>query len=183
MDSEFKDFIVKVDSPPGAIAFMIESVITRKLLQLFPYIKRVDLAVDEWSTVMGNFKNKIGRHFPETLCYVSFGFGLKNSLRQGTIEQNPIGPVKPVVPQQTHVDKEPSVPGRVVGKFAAESDRRIAQLLFDNRAKFPKSALKFKSDLRKPEFYKDICNLENCPRHDKVSRIFDLYQKLNKDAM
>ncbi len=176
MDSEFKDFIVKVDSPPGAIAFMIETFITQKLLQLFPYIKRVDLAKEEWSTVMGNFKKNNGNQYPETLCYVSFGFGLKNSLHQGTIEQNPIGKT-PVVPQQI------IVPRRVIGRGGAESDRRIAQLLFDNRAKFPKSALKYKSDLRKPEFYKDICNLKNCPRHDKVARIFDLYQKLNKDAM
>lgn len=92
-------FVVSVESPRGVTAFMVEGFLTKELNSSFPYIKRVDLTVDTWSTVMANSKVGTGKCFPDTLCYVSFCYGLKQSLAQGSIVQNPIGRVEPDDPE------------------------------------------------------------------------------------
>ena len=113
---------------------------------------------------MMNFKQGIGNKYPETLCYVAFGYGLKQSLAQGSIVQNPVGRVDGIVKVRSNDTKADA--------------RRLALLLFENRDMFHKSQLKYKSDLRKPEFYKDILNMKNKPRADKVAMIFDYYQEM-----
>ena len=162
--AEFLEFVIPVRSPRGTIAFLVEGIVTRNLNQYFPYIKRMDLAKDEWSTVMLNFKSGIGTKLPETLCYVAFGYALKQSLAQGSIVQNPVGRVDGIVKVRSNDTKADA--------------RRLALLLFENRDMFHKSQLKYKSDLRKPEFYKDILNMKNKPRADKVAMIFDYYQEM-----
>ena len=72
---------------------------TKELNSNLPYIKRVDLKVDTWSTVMVNSKVGTGKCFPDTQCYVSFCYGLKQSLAQGSIVQNPVGKVVPDDPE------------------------------------------------------------------------------------
>ncbi len=171
--SEFKSFIVRIPSPRGRIAFMVEGCITKNLSEKFTYIKRMNLTVDRWSTVMANTKIGVGKVFPKTLCYVAFGYGVKQSLAQGSIVQNPIGRIVPVV------SKKKSLRSPVqVGIIAADDDLRLALLLFNNRGRFPKSILKCKSDLRKPALYKDILNLNKSPGCDKVRRVFELYTQM-----
>jgi hypothetical protein len=163
-------FVVSVESPRGVTAFMVERFLTKELNSNFPYIKRVDLTVDTWSTVMANSKVGVGRCFPDTLCYVSFCFGLKQSLAQGSIVQNPIGKVVPDEKQAKAKQRRQEV------------DQRLALLLFNNRDSFLESALRYKSDLRKPEFYRDILQLKSIPRNDKTTTIFALFTKLVADA-
>ena len=157
-------FVIPVRSPQGTIAWMVEGILTWNLNQTFPYIKRVNLAVDKWSTVMMNFKSGTGTKFPDTLCYVAFGFALKKSLAQGSIVQNPVGRVDGI--------------GNVRRNDAKAEARRLALILFENKEKFQKSQLKYKSDLRKPEFYSDILKMKYQPRADKVTLIFDYYQEM-----
>ena len=135
-----------------------------------PYIKRVDLTVDTWSTVMANSKVGTGKFLPDTLCYVSFCFGLKQSLAQGSIVQNPIGKVVPDEKQAKAKQRRQEV------------DQRLALLLFNNRDSFLESALRYKSDLRKPEFYRDIMQPKSIPRNEKTTIIFALFTKLVADA-
>ena len=176
--SEFKMFVVSVESPRGVTAFMVEGFLTKELNSNFPYIKRLDLKVDTWSTVMAN--TKVGRFFPNTLCYVSFCYGLKQSLAQGSIVQNPIGRVEPDDPevQAQRLDEKHAK----AQQLRQEVDQRLALLLFNNRDSFSKSALCRKSDLRKPEFYRDIMQLKCVPRNDKTTTIFDLFTKLVAEA-
>ena len=173
-------FVVSVESPRGVTAFMVERFLTKELNSNFPYIKRVDLTVDTWSTVMANSKVGTGKCFPDTLCYVSFCYGLKQSLAQGSIVQNPVGKVVPDDPevqaQRLDVKRSKAQQRRL------EVDQRLALLLFNNRDSFSKSALFRKSDLRKPEFYRDIMQLKCIPRNDKTTTIFALFTKLVAEA-
>jgi hypothetical protein len=178
--SEFKMFVVSVESPRGETALMVEGFLTKELNSLFPYIKRVDLTVDPWSTVMANFKVGIGKYFPDTLCYVSFCYGLKQSLAQGSIVQNPVGLIVPDGPE-VQAQKLAGKHDKAQRRRQAD-DQRLALLLFNNRASFSKSALKFKSDLRKPEFFRVIMQLESIPRNDKTTTIFALFKKLVAEA-
>ena len=178
--SEFKIFVVSVESPRGVTAFMVEGFLTKELNSNFPYIKRVDLTVDTWSTVMANSKVGAGKRFPDTLCYVSFGYGLKQSLAQGSIVQNPVGRVAPDEPEakaQRLAEKHDKA-----HRLRQEVDQRLALLLFNNRIFFSKSALFRKSDLRKSEFYRDILQLKCSPGNDKTTTIFALYTKLVVEA-
>jgi hypothetical protein len=159
---------------------MVERFLTKELNSNLPYIKRVDLTVDTWSTVMANSKVGTGKFLPDTLCYVSFCFGLKQSLAQGSIVQNPIGKVVP---------DDPEVKAQQLGEKHAKAQQRrqevgqrLALLLFNNRDSFLESALRYKSDLRKPEFYRDIMQLKSIPRNDKTTIIFALFTKLVADA-
>ena len=173
-------FVVSVESPRGVTAFMVEGFLTKELKLNFPYIKRVDLKVDTWSTVMANSKVGTGKCFPDTLCYVSFCFGLKQSLAQGSIVQNPIGRVEPDAPevQAQRLDEKHAK----AQQLRQEVDQRLALLLFNNRDSFMESALRYKSDLRKPEFYRDIMQLKCFPRNDKTTTIFALFTKLVAEA-
>ena len=159
---------------------MVEGFLTKELNSNFPYIKRLDLKVDTWSTVMANSKVGVGRFFPNTLCYVSFCYGLKQSLAQGSIVQNPVGRVEPDDPevQAQRLDEKHAK----AQQLRQEVDQRLALLLFNNRDSFLESALRYKSDLRKPEFYRDIMQLKCVPRNDKTTTIFALFTKLVADA-
>jgi hypothetical protein len=113
---------------------------------------------------MMNFKSDVGLKFPDTLCYVAFGYALKKSLAQGSIVQNPVGKVGSI--------------GKVRVNDTKADAYRLALLLVENKDRFSNSQLKYKSDLRKTEFYKDILGMKNQPRADKVALIFDYYQDL-----
>ncbi len=41
--------------------------------------------VDNWSTVMATKRLRVGSYSANSLCYVSFGFGLKSSMCKGDI--------------------------------------------------------------------------------------------------
>ena len=43
--------------------------------------------VDKWTTVMANYKLRVGGYSANALCYISFGYGLKSSLCKGDIVQ------------------------------------------------------------------------------------------------
>ncbi len=162
----YHEYIIPVPSQRGFVAFETEAVLTEILNKEFKYIKLVNLTVDKWSTVMANFKKRIGNYTPLSACYVSFGFGLKTSLLTNEIVQNPIGRVQTGFQMQRLND-------------AAKDATRLAGILFDNRALFSDKLL-CKSDLRKPAFYSVILNLHNSPSSRKVTQIYDKFIELQQ---
>ena len=140
--------------------------------------------VDNWSTVMATKRLRVGGYSANSLCYVSFGFGLKSSmykgdiyivqmlcvtfycfLCKGDIMQNPTG----------------KVPKSHVHLGASEDARRLALILFKNVTLFSKNSF-CKTHLRKARFYKDILKLENVPNARKCTQIYDAFKIIETEA-
>ena len=61
---------------------------TQQLLKFIPHIKSVDdlTSRDSWDTVLANKNLRYRTHTSATKLFVSFGFGLKDTLEKGTLQ-------------------------------------------------------------------------------------------------
>ena len=146
--------------------------------------------IDKWSTVMANCRLRAGGYSADSLCYVSFGFGLKPALCKGdivltltltlTLTPNALCYISfgfGLTPSLCKGDIVQNPTGNVarVSLGASEDAERLALMLFQNVTLFSKNTF-VKSHLRNPEFYKDILKLEKPPGNRKCTQIFDAFK-------
>jgi hypothetical protein len=201
----YQTLIIPVDCKRGFISFEAEAIATMELLTTYPHIKMIDdlTARNSWSTVMANKALRIGGHTSATKLFVSLGFGLKASIKSGTIKINPHGKVNPVVYVET--ERKPHKPHkRHKGqkRHAVQNERQIATCadpasLFNkmnkmgkNRkayykasvekfanillsAQFPKKPLR-KTHLRS-QYFTELFGLTSPMQSTKATAVFELY--------
>ena len=178
----YTETVIPIDIASGTLSFQVETNLTSKVNKGYKYIKDVANGKVEWDTVAVNTKEGPGTYSVDTHVFVSFGFGLKKCLEDGTITFNPRGLVTGPQERKPIANKPRSPNVQPVQSHTPTTKRKMeSSHTSEKNMKFHKMSNAQKADaaiVRHTDMAQKLSNYDDCAdtRHQEIN-----YQEVNSD--